>query len=333
MATTASLPCLVLDHGDEQRTTTLYSVSDGARRPCEEIGEELRGKRSWVTSHGWLLLWDPATLATFLWDPRAAAFEGDNKKIALHAWASPPEAGTGCALSGDPTDPDGFTVVVLESSASSDDTALWYCHAGGTLSSPWARHVYDIGGTWVPWDKDFFAKHYVPGFGACRGKFYCNLSKDKYGVLEFSPEPALTTVKMKEAVEIIVPPGQCYSTPFSYTLDLDGEVHTAWVFFSDSEAGGAVLDIAVYRMDLAAKRPVRVENIGDRAILAGGSDCYFAGWCPATESGLLPNSVYWMHPDESRLYVYDVGANTKQVRELGEGAEPSRLPFWIVPRK
>jgi hypothetical protein len=83
MATLASLPCLVFDHGDEQRTTTLYSVSDGARRPCKEMEEELRGKRSWVTSHGWLLVWDPETLTTFLWDPREAASEGSEHKIAL----------------------------------------------------------------------------------------------------------------------------------------------------------------------------------------------------------------------------------------------------------
>jgi hypothetical protein len=331
MATTASLPCLIFDHGDEQRTTTLYSVSDGARRSCEEMEEELRGKRSWVTSHGWLLVWDPATLATFLWDPRAAAFEGSEHKIALQAWASPLAAGTGCALSGEPTDPEGFTVVVLESSA--DDTALWYCHAGGTSSppTPWARYEYDLGGTWVPWDKTFFAKRYLPDLAACRGKFYCAVSSEEYGVLEFSPEPALTTVKTTEPVEVIVTPGQCYSNPFAYTVDLDGEVHTVWIF-SDAKTG-AVIGVAIYRMDLAGKRSFRVESIGDRAILAGGSNCCFAGLCPATESGLLPNSVYWVHPSDGRLYVYDVGANTEEVRELGEGAgEPSRLPFWMVPR-
>jgi hypothetical protein len=133
---------------------------------CEEREKELRGKRSWVTSHGWLLVWDPATLATILWDPRAAASEGSERKIALQAWASPPPAGTGCALSGEPTDPGGFTVVVLESSES-DETALWYCHAGGTLSppTPWARHEYDLGGYMhVPWDKSFFAKRYLLEF-------------------------------------------------------------------------------------------------------------------------------------------------------------------------
>ncbi|KAM0887553.1 hypothetical protein ACQ4PT_028961 [Festuca glaucescens] len=198
--------------------------------------EELRGKRSWVTSHGWLLLWDPATLATFLWNPRAAAFGGSNNKIALQAWASPPEAGTGCALIRRSHGPR-------------------WLHGGGP------RVVGRHGPVW-----------YVPGLAACGGKFYCDVSSDEYGVLEFSPEPALTTMKMAKLVEII-----CYSKPFAYTLDLDGEVHTVSIFFSDTEAG-AIIDVAVYRMDLAGKRSVRVESIGDRAILAGGSKCRFAGW-------------------------------------------------------
>jgi hypothetical protein len=178
MAMTASLPCLIFDHGDEKRTTTLYSISDSTRCPCEEMEEELRGKRSWGTSQGWLLVWDPATLATIPWDPRAAAYKGSEQKIVLQVWASPPAAGTGSALSGEPTDPDGFTVVVLESSEL-DETALWYCHAGGTLSppTPWARHEYNLGGYMhVSWDKTFFAKRYLPDLAACRGKFYCPVS-------------------------------------------------------------------------------------------------------------------------------------------------------------
>jgi hypothetical protein len=85
--------------------------------------------------------------------------------------------------------------------------------------------------------------------------------------------------------------------------------------------------------EIVAGQSSSTVHIGDRAILAGGSKCCFAGWCPATESGLLPNGVYWVHPSDGRLYVYDVGANTEEVCELGDGAgELSRLPFWIVPR-
>uniref|UniRef100_A0A0E0L7G3 Uncharacterized protein n=1 Tax=Oryza punctata TaxID=4537 RepID=A0A0E0L7G3_ORYPU len=60
--------------------TTLYNVANGVHRPCDIDDELLRTKRSWVTSHGssWVLTWDPATLATFLWKPHAAAGEITN---------------------------------------------------------------------------------------------------------------------------------------------------------------------------------------------------------------------------------------------------------------
>ena len=56
----------------------------------------------------------------------------------------------------------------------------------------------------------------------------------------------------------------------------------------------------------------------ERTILAGGSNCHFAGRCPAGESGMLPSSVYWVHPSDGRLYVYHVGASTEEVRKLSE---------------
>ncbi|KAE8798912.1 hypothetical protein D1007_25755 [Hordeum vulgare] len=298
MVTASSLPCLVFRHSDDQHATTLYSVSDGARRRCEEMDEVLHGKRSWVTSRGWLLLWDPATLATFLWNPRAAASDVD--KIELSPWASPPPSGTDCVLSGEPTDPTGCTVVVLDwYNSGSDETALWYCHIGGTPSL---------------WASSYWA-----------------LTADEFGVLEFSPEPALTTVMMKKAVEIVIPAGEEYAEAFAYSLDLDGEVHMVWIF--TGARSGAIVEIAVYRVDLAGKSFIRVDSIGDRAILAGGMSYLFASWCPANEFGLLRNSVYWINPCDGRMYVYEVGSNTEEVREVGEGAQKQSQspPFWIVP--
>ncbi|XBH57138.1 hypothetical protein VPH35_078806 [Triticum aestivum] len=104
-----------------------------------------------------------------------------------------------------------------------------------------------------------------------------------------------------------------------------------WIFTSAQT--GAIADIAVYRVDLAGKRFIKVDSIGDRAILAGGSSYAFAGWCPANEFGLLPNSVYWIHPYDGRMYVYQVGSNTEEIHELGEIAreQSQSPPFWTVP--
>ena len=109
----SSLPCLFLDYGDRQ-PATLYSVSDGARHPCD-VDELRSSKRSWVTSHGWVLVWDPDTLTTFLWDPHAAP--NDNNKITLPSLTNPPMR-AGCTLSANPTDPNGYTVLLLDKSAS-----------------------------------------------------------------------------------------------------------------------------------------------------------------------------------------------------------------------
>ncbi|KQK19967.1 hypothetical protein BRADI_1g51583v3 [Brachypodium distachyon] len=316
--TTASLsamlpPCLVIASGEgRQAATIVYNVSDGTRRPCEKImsdnlglGDGGKQKRSWVTSQGWVLVWDSTTLATFLWNPQ------NNNNISLPPLSRPPPARC-------------------------PDTAFWYCHcsgAGASPSSEWARHEYDLGGSWVPgpdptghkvWYKRSMPPHLVPSNNG--NKFYCPLSPAKYAVLDFSPSPSVTykTLKPRPAAAIAVPvPGQSYSLEHVYALDIAGDPHTVWVSVDGVDAE-AVLDVAVYRLDFAAgrQRSVRVDGIGDRAILAGGA---FAGWSPATEHGLLPNSLYWVHPYDNRLYVYDVGANTEeQVLEPCKGVAAPR---------
>jgi hypothetical protein len=75
---------------------------------------------------------------------------------------------------------------------------------------------------------------------------------------------------------------------------------------------------------------IRVDNIGDRAILASSSR-NLAGWCPASKFGLSPNSVYWMSGYDNCLHVYDIGTNTEEVRECEDVEKLSRQPFWIIP--
>ncbi|GJN29736.1 hypothetical protein PR202_gb18054 [Eleusine coracana subsp. coracana] len=116
-----------------------------------------------------------------------------------------------------------------------------------------------------------------------------------------------------------------------YYLDVDGELYTACVVHYHDDVN-SVAGVSVYRMDFERKKPVRVKDIGDRAILAGSSSP-FGGWCPATEFGLLPNTVYWMSPEDKRLHVFDIGTGKERVIEPCKGvvAEPSRQPFWMIP--
>ncbi|KQK19317.1 hypothetical protein BRADI_1g47582v3 [Brachypodium distachyon] len=264
-STTPSLPpCLVFTNngGDEQATTTLYAVSNGTCRPCEEtMAENLGGgnnkrRRCWVTSHGWVLVRDTTTLATFLWNPH------DDDKIPLAPLAQSP------------------------------------AHAKCVLSAESAQ------------------------------RFYYHRSGDEIGVLEFVPGPTFRDVKMKGVRP--VPVGDYMAAASPYYVDIEGALYVACIFFHNTDFH-TVDDVGVYRVDFKKKKTIRVDGIGDRAIIVG-SNRSFGGWCPATMFGLLPNSVYWMSQHDNRLHVYDLEEKTEEVREPCSGAmASSRQPFWLIP--
>jgi hypothetical protein len=315
----SSLPCLVFEYGDEQQTK-LYGASDGVYRPCE-IGP-LLSKRNWVTAQGWVLAWDPETSATFLWDPQ----DPNDSRVALPPLAQAPPAGSGCVLSGDPTSPGGCTVVISEPC---ERTVMWYYHIG-SATTEWVRHEYDLGGSWAVLGKyRTWIKNHMSGLAASGGKFYNPVMEDECGVLEFSPVPTLSTVKTT-GVEITYPPSgeECVHSN-DFLLDLDGELYAVWIFFAGVDVN-TVADIAIYKMGFGESGSVRVDNIGDRAILASSSR-NLAGWCPASKFGLSPNSVYWMSGYDNCLHVYDIGTNTEEVRECEDVEKLSRQPFWIIP--
>ncbi|RLN13402.1 hypothetical protein C2845_PM09G01770 [Panicum miliaceum] len=317
-STPSALPCLVLDYG----------VSDSTHRACDD--EELRGKRVWPTSHSWVLACDPATAATFLWNPRAPPEAGGGRVLALPPLAQPPPpAESLCALSGRPTGTGGCTVVLVEPPDQS--TVLWYCHAGAEAAA-WARVEYDLGEISIPVPEGLcWCKRVISDLASCRGRFYYFHSATEYGVIDFPPAgpPAFGTVPMAK-VPVEYPAGQFMAMASMYLVEIGGELYTASVVHRRHDIN-SVASVAVHRMDFARKKPVRVRSIGDRAILAGSSSC-FAGWCPAAEFGLQSNTVYWMSREDKLLHVLDIGMGTDEVREPCKGvAEPSRQPFWMIP--
>ncbi|KAF0903316.1 hypothetical protein E2562_026592 [Oryza meyeriana var. granulata] len=183
---------------------------------------------------------------------------------------------------------------------------LWYCHVdgGGSSSFPsaaagWAKHEYDLGGTNVRVIGGYhFARRFVSGLTACHGRFYYFHTATKYGVVDFSPAPVFSTVPMKAvSLDDKVPTEETMASASSYTLEIDGELYMAYVFFHGADSNTVVV-VGVYRMDFRKRKPVRVRSIGDRAIVAGSSSFCFAGWSPTASSGLRPSSIYWMSPME-----------------------------------
>ncbi|KQK19970.1 hypothetical protein BRADI_1g51592v3 [Brachypodium distachyon] len=320
-------PCLVFTNngGDEQATTTLYAVSDGTHRPCEEtMAENLGGgnkrRRCWVTSHGWVLVRDTTTLATFLWNPH------DDDKIVLPSLAQCP-AHAKCVLSAEPAQPgSGRTTTILLTDAV--DPVLWYCHVGGPHASEWVRHEYDIGSLRPLVGYTGSLKKIMNRPASCGGKFYYHRSGDEIGVLEFAPGPTFRNVKMKGVQ--LVPVGDFMAAASPYFVDIQGKLYVAYIFFHNTDYH-TVDDVGVFRVDFKKKKTIRVDGIGDRAIIVG-SNRSFGGWCPATTFGLLPNSVYWMSQYDNCLHVCDLEQKTEEVRAPCSGAAASpRQPFWLIP--
>lgn len=248
----------------------------------------------------------------------------------------PPPADSFCALSGKPTDDDGgggFTVVMVEPPGS---CFIFFCHVGSSSSSPaaWVRHEYDIGTRKMDIEGRQRMKRSIHCITSCGGKLYHFIRSTAYGVLEFSPEPVFTTVRMKPASPFTTTDMFVASI---FSVDVDGKLHLVFIFES---GGGVVADVAVYRVDLEKRKHVRIGSIGDRAILVGGrrNDMGAAGWCRARRHGLLPNSIYWMNPGDRRLRVYELGKRTEEVRDPFKGVAESAdgtwcRPYWMIPAR
>ncbi|RLN23978.1 hypothetical protein C2845_PM07G31750 [Panicum miliaceum] len=128
------LPCLAFHLCG--RSTPLFSASEQKRiTPAGDMEEILMNKVVCPTAQGHLLVRDPATAATFLYDPR------NGGKIHL-----PPLRGvedsvlvdSHCLLSGEPTSP-GCVVLLVEPG----DNFIWYVRPGD--DDRWVKHDYDIG--------------------------------------------------------------------------------------------------------------------------------------------------------------------------------------------
>uniref|UniRef100_A0A0E0L7G4 KIB1-4 beta-propeller domain-containing protein n=1 Tax=Oryza punctata TaxID=4537 RepID=A0A0E0L7G4_ORYPU len=310
-------PFLVLctDADGERPATTLYNVANGVHRPCDIDDELLRTKRSWVTSHGgsWVLTWDSATLATFLWNPHAAA--GETNVVLPSFGRAPPDIEACCALStGEPAgDGGGFSVAMVEV----DSNVLWYCHAGATSSSSWAKHEYDIGDGRT-----------ICSFTPCSGKlYYLIMPGMSYGVLEFSPEPVFTTVPAKP-IRLFATP-DCMLVFSAFPVAVNGKLYVVFIF--RGEDGNTDLDVDIYRVDLEKRKHVRIRSIGDRAIFVGGGRNHMeaAGWCRASRHGLLPNSIYWVSQFDHQLHVYDLGERTEEIRYLRKGIDRPPSPSTV----
>ncbi|RLN23070.1 hypothetical protein C2845_PM07G31730 [Panicum miliaceum] len=161
------LPCLAFHDCD--RSTVVISMPDHKR--IAAAGDEiLRGKIICPTAQGLLLVRDPDSMTTFLFNPT------NNDKVGL------------------PSLTEVDDMVLIDS----------HCLLSDEPASPHCVYEYDIGSHVLPYpdgEEDQIEKNVICPVAACQGKFYFNATATVLRVLDLSShEPALGAITIDDAV-------------------------------------------------------------------------------------------------------------------------------------
>lgn len=264
------LPCLALHCYDH--STALFSASkeklivgDG------ETDKHLQNKTICPTARGLLLVRDPGTLATFLWNPQ----DGDRVHLpSLQGLEDAALMHSHCLLSDEPSAPG--CVVLLVEAGGDDSTFLWYCRPGDDIGTQICSQ---------PDEQERYEKTPICPIAACRGKFYVNASSTELGVLEFSPDPVFSFVVVDDDGSTDEPEededGEVEPRKAVFLVESGDELYRVTLLcYStsyDREIDGRFID----KWDFSELRWHSVEDLGGRTFLL--SRFYFGASCPGSD--------------------------------------------------
>lgn len=141
MAPRLDLPCIAF-HEYYHRSTVLFSISEHKCIAHGDADEVLKNKIICPTAQGLLLVRDPDTMATFLYNRSISddkvqlpPLRGVDDAVLIHSH---------CLLSDAPAAP-GCVVILVEGC---NDTFIWYCRRG---DDHWEKYEYDIGSRVLPY--------------------------------------------------------------------------------------------------------------------------------------------------------------------------------------
>ncbi|KAF0914987.1 hypothetical protein E2562_033067 [Oryza meyeriana var. granulata] len=303
---TLPLPCLALQQRPATQKPTFFSIFGEEEIDCDIDG--LTNNKFWVTPEGWILVRDAASLITFLMNP----LDYDNKIQLPHLPEDLPREST-CLLSGKPADPAGGCVVLLVESVA---TVIWYCRIGDGDGEEWTRHEYDIG--------THHEKVPICSIAGCRRKFYFNNTLSGIGVLEFSPSPTFTTVKLAGEFDV-VHSAKVFLVESGEELYMVSLVYGIGCDMTDGET-------RVYRMDFSEQPPRwrRADDLGGGGRAFVLAPWYFGASCSAEKCGLEEDCVVVFFPGDDD----DACVKISSVRD--EEVEFMQVPaahraLWILP--
>ncbi|KAI4968417.1 hypothetical protein ZWY2020_058072 [Hordeum vulgare] len=324
MPSSLSLPCLAI-HRDLGRSTTTVLLSVPEKKVVATgadvdgvIAPALANKTILPTARGYLLVRDPASLATFLYSPQS------RRKIDLPPLAIDQDLlrhGAHCLLSDEPTDPSCVVLLVEP-----DATFVWHLRLGGDGDQTrWQRHEYDIGSQVYDEDDEkhpaWIGKTVIRQTAACRGKFYFNPTSTELGVVDFSAGlPAFGSTPAGCPDE-----GEYAVVGRVFLVESQGELYMVNLLMDEADMNTCT-GLSVYVMDLERTRWRMVGDLGGRTFLM--SPVYVGASC---ESGRLRGDcVYVVRPMSRELHVFDVRDGSMETHKLHE-APFSNKGFWVLP--
>ncbi|GJM92289.1 hypothetical protein PR202_ga08742 [Eleusine coracana subsp. coracana] len=330
------LPCLAL-YSRRDRSTSLFSVPE--LKPVAAAGdahELLRNKTVCPAAGGMLLVRDPASKSTFLWDAhqggeqiRLPPLEGIEDDMFMYSQ---------CHFSHKLISDLGCVVLLLEGG---NTTVMWYCHPG---DDQWVKHEYDIGTLTLPYPEgDQYEKVPIYHITACRGKFYFNGLENTLHVLEFCPDPVFSTITVDDEScdseddddddeeEEYDDEYEPHPSMAVFHVESGDELHMVTLYYA-SPRSNEIMECFVDKMDFSGRRWRGVDDLGGRAFLLSGS-CFGVSCSCGDGARLRQDSVFLMNPRKREMLVFDVKEGTRTLHNLDEQAPLADKAFWLLPKQ
>ncbi|CAN6311848.1 unnamed protein product [Urochloa humidicola] len=312
------LPCLALHRRD--RSTSLFSASNETLIVDGSTDELLRNKTICPTARGLLLVRDPDTMATSLWNPSDGGqvhlppLQGVDDDVLMHSH---------CLLSDEPSAP-GCVMVVLEAG---DDTFLWHCRPG--YDDQWNKYDYDIGSQILSHYPEQYEKSMICPIAACRGKFYFNSSPTELGVLEFSPDPVISFIAIEDDEGSDSEDDEGEPPAGVFLVESGGELYMVTLLYATMR-GNEIDDALVDRWDFSERRWRSVDDLCGRTFLLSlfhfGASCSSGGG----EHELKKDCIYIVYPRNREMLIIDVKEGTNYMHKLDEAPAADKA-FWLLP--
>lgn len=273
----------------------------------EEVEHKINPKRCWVSSQGWLLIYEYETSNCFLLNPIS------RQQVQLPSLELE-ESTENCkfVLSSSPI--SSYCRVVF---ADFDGKRLLFCKLAPSNDSKWVSYDYSD-----QFDETDELADGLADVTFSNGQFYGLAHQSHILTIDTDPHPLITFIKMERIYE---PNPFQYHHFYSSFLDSCGELYHVWRILTNGSS--KLASVCVYKADLIKRKWNKVSSIGDRSFLMDAHR--FSVSYSSKEMGLKSDCIYFIGPRSTCMGIYNIkDGSVKTEVSFPRSYFP---PFWILP--